>query len=213
MKNKNRHSAEYLFDSIGGIDDRFIAEAQNYRPAYARRRAADRKADGSRTPARRYPLIAVAAALVLCIMIVPAVLKLSSPDSNTSNGPSAQHTTLSSLLAERSATMTPLAVAPDLRDGQARLVWRMGDALYAVNLSTQQLMELTERMSSAPCRHTDATSESGVSVWICSGRGTVCSPELIFSAGNVGYGTLFDYSAEIDPAATVVSYIRNIVEA
>lgn len=68
MKNKNRHSAEYLFDSIGSIDDRFIAEAQNYRPAYARRRAADRKADGSRTPVRRYPLIAVAAALVLCII-------------------------------------------------------------------------------------------------------------------------------------------------
>ena len=50
-----------------------------------------------------------------------------------------------------------------------------------------------------------------VKVWLSYGDGTVVSPYLKHTRGNTGYGTLFDYSAEVEPSEKLTSTIHKLL--
>lgn len=227
---KDRYSsAERLFDSLGGIDDRFIAEAQSYGGV---RRAAPAAPAGQRT--RRFALVAaVAALLVVSLCVLPLTLRTSmdgiSPDSQTTAGQNGDTydapgdhdgavdgytrvSAVSTLLraASTSGQHAPLDGQPRLEDGQARLIWRCDGQLYAVSLSAEELEWLVSTITSSrggqPIEHSEQ-------LWLCVGDGRVISPELRPGAGNVSMGKLFDYSAELELDASVINCLRGILEA
>ncbi len=204
MKNK-RNLAERLFDNIGGINDRYIAEAQSYRGAYRR------------SVRNRAAVIAIAAVLAVVLLFgaLPLAVSIimsgnaSTPGVDDGMGENVSYSSLSDLLVSHSTGMTPLSATPDLSDGTARLVWSVDGRLYSVDLTKTELSELTSDMlrsrGGQPTSHT-------TQVWLCFGDGRVVSPELRNSSGNIGYGTLFSYSAEIEPSPAVINCIRNIIE-
>lgn len=197
---KNVHSsAERLFDSIGGIDDRYIAEAQAYRPCV-----------GRRARGRRIFVIAAAALLSLALIIGALPLAISIILSGNSSEPATENPVyLSDLLARHAHSMTPLDSAPDLSDGTARLIWSCDGELYAVNIGKKQLSHLAASLAADTG---SSPSQSTTHVWLSLGDGRVMTPELRLSAGNISYGTLFDYNAEISPSRDVVDSIRKILE-
>lgn len=198
---KNVHSsAERLFDSIGGIDDRYIAEAQAYRPCV-----------GKRARGRRIFVIAAAALLSLALIIGTLPLAISIILSGNSSAPATTENPvyLSDLLARHARSMTPLDSAPDLSDGTARLIWSCDGELYAVNIGKKQLSRLAASLAADTG---GSPSQNTTHVWLSLGDGRVLTPELRLSAGNISYGTLFDYNAEISPSRDVVDSIRRILE-
>lgn len=206
MKNK-RNAAEFLFDNIGNINDRYVAEAQAYRGTYRR------------SVRRRAAVVAIAAVLAVVLLMVslPLAISMMQPGDFFDNpdGPSkgehapGEYSSLSNLLTDCSADMSPLSASPDLSDGTARLVWSVDDRLYSVDLTGSELSELVSYMlQSRGDRPTPHTTQ----VWLCFGDGRVVSPELHNSAGNIGIGNLFSYSAELEPSPEVIACIRNIIE-
>lgn len=233
MKDRYR-SAERLFDSLGGIDDSFIVEAQSFTAA---RRAARASQSGQRT--RRWTLVAaVAALLVISLCVLPTALRTSmnapadeGHDTSASERNDLTYDTavgdrpngvvdaddgtghlrvsaVTTLLREVSTSHAPLDEQPALYDGQARLVWRCEGQLYAVSLNGAELARLVDAISAddggQPIEHSEQ-------LWLCLGDGRVISPELTRSAGNVAMGTLFDYSAELELSSSVIGCLESIL--
>lgn len=228
MKNKYS-SAERLFDSLGGIDDRFIAEAQSF---HRTRRASHTSYTAGQRTRRWISAAAVAALLVISLCVLPLTLRTDMdavPDDAppTATAPTDENlpydtpdgvisgnvrvSAVSTLLRKVSASHTPLDGQPTLCDGQTRLVWRCDGLLYAVSLNSAELAELTSALSAggdgeAPIEHSEQ-------LWLCLGDGRVISPELRQNAGNIAIGTLFDYSAELELNDAVIRCLGSILKA
>lgn len=240
MKKNKHRSATTLFDSIGSIDDRYIAEAQSYRGA------AEHHARVLSTPrSRRITLVAaIAALLIITVCALPLAMRnghdsVDAPDNsaNTSSdsandrvpsGPgnalvpdsndpfdisppgSMQKSAMSTLLRECAAVHEPIQSLPDLSDGQTRLIWSCDGQLYAVTLNSSECDRLLSSMREGSGSRPIRHSEQ---LWLCLGNGDVLSPELLPSSGNIGRFAIFDYSAELEPDEAVISCIRTILEA
>lgn len=227
MKNKYS-SAERLFDSLGSIDDRFIAEAQSFRRT---RRASHTSHTAGQRPRRWTLAAAVAALLVISLCVLPPALR-TNMNTPTDGAPHATAPTdenlpyytpsdgvisdvrvsaVTTLLREISASHSPLDGQLDLCDGRTRLVWRCDGRLYAVSLNSAELAELISALSAdgdieAPIEHSEQ-------LWLCLGDGRVISPELRPGAGNIAIGTLFDYSAELELSESVIRCLGSILKA
>lgn len=203
-----------LVDAIGDIDDRYLEEARAFQP---RRRA---------FPVRR--VLALAASLVLTFAIVlSAALGQKGlggngdPDVNpggnqngTGNGDHGVALTVEDLLADATATATVLGDQSEIPffDGRAYLVWQFEgeDVLYMSRaLTAREVNALLEE-------HGKGTSVGSTSpsltfrLWLVRDDGTVLSPYLNKSDGNISRGCLFDYEAEILPTDSFLSDLAGI---
>ena len=204
MNRKDRKArAERLSDAIGGIDDRYLDEAMHWA--------------GSSLSVRRRPrahlLLPAAAALVLVLALAgTAVLTMQRKDDTPSNSAPGQsagshgQAALDSLLLSctGSNAFTPVGVSgPDFFDGTVRLVVenrQTGERFVSRPLTDteQRLLRAEFAVSGTPV---DAGEpEPDCLVWVLLGDGTVVSPCLNPSAGNVGAAVLFDYSPERLPS-------------
>ncbi len=207
MKNINKQKgAEYLLGELGNIDDRFIAEAENYRPA--------------RPAVRRFVIMAAAAAAVFVLMLAMIPVLMMGRDKNgeanvtsyiydsgtaieTEYSIAYPPTTLDELLEKSQDTVDYVTEDEDeinLFDGEAKLIWQYdGDRDYCiVPISTVDCGILLNQVGDG--KDVGETSpEAGCRFWIAPGDGTVLTPYLKDSGGNVGYGELFGYAAEIEP--------------
>ncbi|MBQ9079604.1 MAG: hypothetical protein IJY27_00860 [Clostridia bacterium] len=210
-----RRAAEYLFDEIGGIDDSFIAAAQSARPA-------------RRYAPRRIAVLAAAVAAVIMLFAVTVPLyrggsvkddldnAITSVNDNQAadNIDKADDLTpdkveLEALLAQTGNTFA-VTEQIDLFDGAARLIWQTRESgeISAIKLSTSELGRI--KTLSGDGERVEG-GESDILVWISYGNGQVVSPYLEASAGNIGYGSLFDYLPEIIPTDELTGYIGNII--
>lgn len=239
MKKNKRRSATTLFDSLGSIDDRYIAEAQSYRGA------AEHHARVLSTPrSRRMTMVAaIAALLIITVCALPLAMRndrdgINAPgdgmstsangaDDRVTSGPdnasepnsddpfdisppdSIQKSAMSTLLRECAAVHEPIQSLPDLSDGQTRLIWSCDGQLYAVTLNSSECDRLLSSMREGSGSRPIRHSEQ---LWLCLGNGDVLSPELLPSSGNIGRFAIFDYSAELEPDEAVISCIRTILE-
>jgi len=192
--------ADYLLDEIGGIDDRYLTEAMNWQPLRRKKPFA-----------RVLPLVAsLAAVLLLSFTVLLPTLQRSfdkneSPNVGESLSPS-HPSTLDSLLQDcaQSPSFTPCSAdALDFFDGNVRLTvceLSTGKLFVSRPLSESEQNALSREFNATGERVTDgATSEESFRVWVLLGDGSVVTPCLSASAGNVGAATLFDYESERIP--------------
>ena len=202
----------HLVDAIGDIDDRYIEEARAFQP---RRRA---------LPARR--VLALAASLVLTFAIVIAALLGqnglggNTPPPGGGNQGGAGDTgddgtvTVEKLLADATATATPLADQSEIPffDGHAYLVWQFEgeDVLYMSHALTQREVNALLNEYGKGTSVGTASPHLTFRLWLVRDDGTVISPYLNKSDGNISRGCLFDYEAEILPTDSFLSDLAGI---
>ena len=210
--------AERLFDAIGLIEDGILVEAETtqvLRP-YVRRRGQIRS------------LIALACAFsvitagVLGSALVSLLFPTGESHAPESSAPDASTPVLETLQeslqwAESSgaaATVSDVG-AIDFFDGTAKIIWRGEDeSQYRVITvaSPAEADRILDRLKVAGTPLApDSAYDPTYSVWISRGDGTVVSPYLKPSAGNVGYACLFDYAPEVEPDEELAALIRGVV--
>lgn len=221
MNDQQSKNADYLFDAIGTLDDRFLAEAES--PLSAR--------SVIRTKRRR---VAALIAAVLALTVMGSTfrflfrLQTSPPAQDTApNGqvpplqnnssneqrPSESKQTLDDILLEAAENAPALSKDEiDLLDGSMKIVWKEnGSQTYHVlrvegSENQKDLAATLKNRSSQKVK-----SEPTFALWICYPDGTVICPYLANTPGNVGYQTLFSYSAEVMPTNRFINLINNLL--
>ena len=179
-----RDKAQYLFDRMELIDDKFIDEAVNYVP--------------SKSVMRRKFAVVMALAACLSILIVFGIgSMLMNTDHGNLNSPP-EKITMSSVLSKNSVLSRVVDITMlDLLDGRTRIIWQNTESgeYYQAEISSSQASSLKSLNLSAE-NVTD--SDSDYRIWFVSSSGEVTSPELKESSGNIAYGTLFEYDPELE---------------
>ena len=220
MNEQRSKSAERLYDAIGGIDDKLIHDAAT--PKKAREYAKARS---------RHRITQVAVACLFCL-VVTVIVRLpvihndtkeptdTTPDthSNSLHDKTESYTTLESMLEGASSSHQIEQVKLediDLLDKTAKLIWLYeGEDEYNVTIISKKsaLDTIKAQLDHPATQLSRENSESvEVKVWLSYGDGTVVSPYLKHTRGNTGYGTLFDYSAEVEPSEKLTSTIHKLL--
>lgn len=191
--------AGYLLDEIGLIKDEFITEASLFRP--------QRK---SGKVLLRVMLVAATLSLVMAIGVGSILAMLLRNDNKLpeASAPTKEETvdlSLDGLLAQAttSASFSP-CVEEELNyfDGTVRLTVQnreTGELFVSRPLSNAESNRLAWELRSDGVRVDAEEAPAQYRVWILMGDGTVCSPCLAPSEGNLGVASLFDYEAERVP--------------
>ena len=212
MKMNRIQKTAYLFDAIGGIDDRLLADAMQYGGA--------RRSVGM----RKVLLLAATLSLSLIFLLQIAV-GFAMGGLNKNNAPSKEETTedapfaLDAVLSEQRGTgqLTVLSSKEEYPffDGTSRLVWQYGDeAFWYISrpLTAYEVEELLHEMSrGGRIGVKEGDGEPLCRIWLVCDNGEVRSPYLEASDGNVGYADFFDYRAEVIPDDGLISCISDIL--
>ena len=208
MRHTKEQKIAYLFDEIGGISDVLITEAAYYRP------------QKRRPPVLKY--VGIAASILLCCLILFRVgdmigSKLFAPKKDEAE--TVPVTSLDVLLTEYSDDLQYTTVSStgelDLFGGEAYLVWQEeGSNTFCVSrfLTKAEVQSLKRSIPSGQTVGEDPVSAPACRVWIVCGDGTVITPYLKLTDGNVGVGELFDYDPELTPSSSFTSYVSDILE-
>lgn len=208
---KDLERASQLMDAIGGIDDSLIWEATTYRPSR------------SRASFRRWMTVAASLFLTFALILLvtlggnlikddiggdasqnPATDPPSSDAPSLDNSPTSVLDELSHFAREIRQEEIPFF------DGVAYLVWSPveSDTYYISRpLSEEMAEELIDEMAKGT-RADGAPLE--YQIWLIREDGSVITPHLIPSYGNIYYGTLFDYDAELIPSDDFTNLLSNI---
>lgn len=205
MRYRNPEKTKRLFRAIGEIDDWLVHEAEVWRP--------------QRSAFPRMLMIAACLTLALSLSVGAFLISMRNLKQDTENAPNESDAILSSLdtvlLEHRdTATYTTLSSADklDFFSGAPCVVWRYADSqslCVSRKLTAGELQKLTteiDRGTSVGVASPSLTCQ----VWILPGDGTVISPYLKSSSGNVGT-ELFDYNAELIPTERFNSCISEIL--
>lgn len=224
MVNDKQRKADILFDAIGEIDDRFIFEASAPAPQRA-----------SSPIFRRLAVVGISLALVFTLgvsavvaaMIGRSLNKGAADEPPQASSPTEDNTpdtlptvnilesfaSIKSSTSDLSAEMKEI----DLLDKKARLIWKYSDeeSYRVLLLSSDDLYKISSML-----KQTDDTSEINrenndskvEGIWICYSDGTVVSPCLKLSNGNIGYADLFEYAPEIEPSASLTEFLIDLIK-
>ena len=210
MNEQRVNKADVLFDVIGQLDDRMIAEA-------------------SLPPMRKksfrfYRIATAAASFLVCVGILAGVsVTLSRGSIDAENeAPDMSETvslSLSDNLMLKRGSLSSFKVAADELDlfgGKMSIIFKFVDESdYCVlNVSTSRATKLKKellRQDGEKKLSFEEASAVPVSLWICDGNGEVVSPYLESSDGNLGFGALFDYSPEVEPSDELSNLIIDLI--
>ena len=203
--NEKMKKAEYLFSELSGIDERILADALAVRKK-------------QRWNAKKALVAIVAASLLLSVLPGALVVANLVQDKKADSAVVNVEPTLESVLleADDSARVMSYSSADDidLFDGSVKIVWSDGESYSVVRLSNES--EKTRLTSAVARSFNGATANaegenSEICVWISYGDGRVITPYLKNTAGNVGYGELFEYDAEIVPTRELADVVNSLV--
>lgn len=223
---EKRICAERLFDEIGLIDDRFVFEAST--PYVSRAR---------RTLWRRVLVAAVSVTLTVCIAVGLFAVgmmnagKGNAPENDMPMGDtvgdgmlednadgSETALTLSARLdrmKDDTAGLTVSKVDIKLFSTSPKIIWKYSDeADYrACTISEAQARTLVEKLSKNRGSRVSGEKPDGEleGLWISTGDGRVISPYLELTAGNTGYGELFEYEPEYEPSEDFSEYLCDTI--
>lgn len=97
----------------------------------------------------------------------------------------------------------------------AMLVWQSEDDedYRAIEISDTKAKEkITKALDTPKAAYSPKDSEAlDIRAWIIYEDGHVVSPYLKHTQGNVSYGSLFDYSAEVEPNAALVKALHEVL--
>ncbi|MBQ9086615.1 MAG: hypothetical protein IJY47_05460 [Clostridia bacterium] len=220
MRAKDQQRAtDLLFDAIGQIEDRFVAEAAT---PYVRA--------GKGLRLRRSLILALTLSLVLVsslgLLIAQQVtdkedhaVEMETGDilnDEATGTVGSLSDRLSALRAETASLRVPREEL-DLFSGKAQVIWKFSDESgYRVKqVSRSEQTELTRMMTRDPGRSLSTTESADPGelegIWIALGDGTVISPCLRQAPGNTAYGTLFSYEPELEPSVAFADTLCGII--
>lgn len=214
-----------LLDAIGGIDDAFVQEAMDQQElslpsatsaqsAQSAGRPTAIRSAASGSTRKRSPLRAllIAASLVLVLAVGMSAMfvalvrsgnKKAPSDGEPGNVPGVERS-LDLLLADctQSAAFTPCtAEAIPYFDGTVRIAVEnrsTGELFVSRPLSAAE-KKTVDRELKATGTAVETSPAEAYRVWVTFGDGTVVTPCLAVSYGNIGAGDLFDYASEREP--------------
>lgn len=206
-----QRAASRLFDAVGQVEDRWIAEAETpYVPTKARGFALRRG-------------LILALVLMLSVASVLGTLMGRMAQDEEAEAPNdagleqvGSTAVLSTQLSELRASTEGLRVDdPDLFSGTPQIIWKYRDeAGYRVKtISDAEQTELTRMMQRDPGTAVSPTAAQGPleGIWLAYGDGTVVTPCLRQSQGNAGYGQIFAYEPELEPSAAFTDTLCGII--
>ena len=202
MKHTADEKLNYLLDEIGGVDDRMLAEAAEYR-------AVGRRAFVTRT------LAAIACTLLLCATVLAAVLMY--PRLPLGGAPSKERVyALDALLQSADAgCYTLLSSEKEIAYfGETYLLWQYEgeETVYRSRaLTVEERDRLFSLIGDGRTVGEDAPAQFA-RVWVTLGNGEVLTPYLPATPGNVS-SVIFDYNAEISPSRALVDCISDILSS
>ncbi len=205
-----------LYCAVGMINDNIVAECQS--PRYLKRRAIKRGAWITAAVAACLALVVSVAALntgLLAMILVPQFGGESSTPGTDLDAvqPSALATALKE--AELYAQRFDKNELSNYRAGKA-LIWQSEQSgeLYTLPINGYEQTYKLELLLEKKGAEVSAEEAAHIStrLWVSLGDGRVVTPYLKESVGNVGYGTIFDYTAELAPDDEAwVAFIREIL--
>ncbi len=211
MNSKKIRSAEILFDAIGMIDDRIIAEAQ-----------VPCRVPKSKNAFKLLILFSCALAVIALtlgsFMIANLTDKFFPSEDEEHLPPTTNYESfeqlLNSAVSNRAATQLE-GKEINFFDGDTKLIWRFeNESKYNVITvsSDTQIKQIKNALKSSSNKISPENADSvECQVWIAYGNGTVVSPYLEDSTGNIGCAELFEYSPEVEPNEDFVKVIEEIV--
>ena len=210
MTHTKEEQLAYLANEIGLVDDRFLMETIAYRSIKA--------------PAWKIPTAIAASVLALAVSasVLFGTLRPTTGSQTESSGTPPQineplpPVTLDSVLAEGTKAPFGTIQSADAINyfGGVYLVWQTSesDVLYRsrelTNAETARLISLIDTGTRAG----NSSPSNLCRVWILCGDGSVLTPYLPTTAGNVGASALFDYEAELIPSDALISCISDILK-
>ncbi len=211
MDRARKEKVNRLFDAIGELDDRIVQQALDVRTVKKRNRQA---------------FVLRMGALAACILLIVGIASwmerlLKAPSFNPEeNYPTADEVpqSLDVLFQHKieSGSCIPLSSAQAknlMGNGSHYLVWEDAESkqLYSsAPLTERQLQQLQSYMGKGTAVGPHEPSPF-YRVWLVCGDGSVLTPYLKPSDGNVGYMTLFDYDAELYPSKEFISCVSQIL--
>lgn len=200
MRNDIKDKAYYLFSEIGNIDERIIAEAESYVVQRSRKR----------TVVKLVACLAGGCALALILVFTSSLTRtLLQRMRNILHNEERLSQVLMDSRDDNYQTCSEEQL--DLFDDKAKLIWRYDDSdtLYVLPLNEGQASTINLHIGYGT--NVTAAEPQPVQVWLANGNGTIVTPYIKASNGNIGYGTLFDYASEIEPDEFLVRYIRELM--
>lgn len=229
MRDSKRKKAEYLLSEIGEIDDKFLLEAENYRP--------------QKRLLRHRAFIAVACLCCFVVIVMSAILRngiisnnskgesIEIPNSEANNSinkgdeASSEESLFSDVEQTKSGFDLLLALQSNGRygydsfesikreQGKTYILWQGvegGRIFMSRAFSKDEDEYINEKLGAG-----DSVGESSPSlefyVWILRGDGSIVSPYLKDNKGNIA-NALFEYEAEIMPQEDLIEFIAKILE-
>lgn len=208
MKRSREEKAYKLFCAIGDIDAHLAAQALEYKPQ-------------RRTKPKFAAMLAACLCIALMFVAVNSIILKMSEDSNGSgdlagnDGASSDTVpTLDSILQSNSEHYEMLfADDIDLFSGKVQLIWQNNaeDGYRVMYLNQNDAKKIKNLIVSNDGERLDGNaSDPEFRVWIAYGDGTVVSPHLNYSAGNIGYGEIFEYDPEKIPSQSFTDCVKSI---
>ena len=207
MKHQQKHRAERLLDAIGEIDDCFLDEAVRYRSTRP----------APRHTLRNFAAVAAIAAILLIAVMGPISAVLDSLrgigdsiNKNEEAPPPANEHLLAGCAQSPSFTLSA-AEEIDFFDGTVRLTVenrQTGELFVSRPLTQAQQLTLSREFTATGRQVAPSDTPSDYRVWVLLGDGSVVTPYLNPTAGNVGTATLFDYEDERIPT----EYFTKLIE-
>ncbi len=200
MRNDKRRAAEYLLDELGLIDDRLIAEAGRYRREKRKMNV-------------RYLAAAACLVVIIALIQIPSLFKVKNQPDFSKDHVSEFEEVLRGAADSSGAVILKMREV-DLFDGSAKLIWRYeGEDEYSVVTISASECDNLQRVLGSGSPIGCGKVEEKLLFWISNGSGGVITPHLIPSVGNIGFGELFDYSPELEPAPQFTQNVFEIVNS
>ena len=196
MTDKEKYTQK-LMDAVGGIDEKYINEAQNYTPK-------------KRMPGYVKAMIAAAASILLIFGVSVPVL-FSSLMARIKSGQTAFNNAYPETPQHSISQNPSQADAYDnaLKTDGAEIIWRTENEGYrSVSISEEKAEAIIQSIGT---NGEPPEKDDGLRIWIKTGDGLYISPQLKRSPGNTNCA-IFEYSPEIaisDKAANMISDIIN----
>ncbi len=200
MKQNVYQKAEYLLSELGAIEDRFLQEALEWSPA--RRRSP-----------RAFLIAACVALLVLAVPLSVVISKQAEKNEMDNVPPVSDAATAS--IDEILAASTKHETISDVQKLDLQvpsLVWQTDsdDALHVRILNDTELARLSNSMKKDGTAVGDSSPMRTHRLWIVYGDGTVRTPYLKSSSGNLST-ELFDYEIECLPTDAFTDCLADIL--
>ncbi len=197
-----------LYLAMSELDDRTATEALSYRRSPSR---------GLRVAVIMAACVAIIVGCTLMGAVIARLVDESVDQAPGSPSMSEEAKTLSSVLndhrsSDDSPNSTDTIALPELINGKPALIWKYQDSeeYHVKTIDDRTLNYLLSEIRYGE-QIEDGGDDTDCLVWITSGNGEVYSPYLKPSAGNVGYGVLFEYDPELEPTEAFASAVSALL--